>query len=535
MLVADWSRGSIKMAGCRRVAVYFATMSYEDPVKRREKGDGDLRVLLTPLSGPVYETSLHRLQRRNAEKVKSTNAEKVQEAKRRRLERNKRWKKANAEKVKEQKKRWRERNRERLREQKDRWRKANPEKVREQNERYRKADPEKVGERKQRYRKANPEKERERKERWRKANPEKVKEYLKGYRERENARLEVDEERLREAGRKSRERKQRYRKADPEKARERRERWRKANPEKVKEQRKRCRERENARLEVDEERLRETRRKARERQRRYRKAHPEKVDEQRKRERERKKVKESGKRRSERNREAENERGRRYYQAHKEQRNEARRKRYAKQKAILPPCDCGLCLACGSWAVTWQPAWHARLKAWSTPGPDSANEDQPLGELEDLPLDLLEPEAETLSIASTSEIDSELGDRLETLLADESDSEVETGPAMAPTRRSSRIAAMPTVSYLDWEEENSMLEILRRKAKLHSEAADRIVTRWELLDRRTERVDAIVEEMSVRVDPHYELDRFQTQLERQDVVMDVIVNEELFDSIGGQL
>ena len=79
-------------------------MSYEDPVKRREKGDGGLRVVLTPLTGPVYETSLHRLQRRNAEKVKSTNAEKVQEAKRRRLERVKEWKKANAEKVKEQKK-----------------------------------------------------------------------------------------------------------------------------------------------------------------------------------------------------------------------------------------------------------------------------------------------------------------------------------------------------------------------------------------------------------------------------------------------
>ena len=183
----------------------------------------------------------------------------------------------------------------------------------------------------------------------------------------------------------------------------------------------------------------------------------------------------------------------------------------------------------------WQPAWHARLKAWSTPGPDSAKEDQPLGELEDLPLDLLESEAETMSIASTSEIDSELGDRLETLLADESDSEVETGPATAPTRRSSRIAAMPTVSYLDWEEENPMWEILRRKAKLHSEAADRIVTRWELMDHRTERVDAIVEEMSVPVDPHHELDRFQAQLERQDVVMDVIVNEELFDFIGEQL
>ena len=100
------------------------------------------------------------------------------------------------------------------------------------------------------------------------------------------------------------------------------------------------------------------------------------------------------------------------------------------------------------------------------------------------------------------------GNRLETLLADESDSEVDTGPATTPTRRSRRIATMPAVSYQDWEEENPMLEILRRKAQLHAEAADRIVTRWELLDRRTERVDAIVEEMSADVDPRHELDRF---------------------------
>ena len=368
----------------------------------------------------------------------------------------------------------------------------------------------KARERKERWKKANPEKVKEQKQRWRERNREKAKEQRK----REKARLEVDEERLREARRKARERKQRWKKANPEKERERKQRWRKAHPEKVKEQRKR----EKARLEVDEERLREVRRKARERQRRYRQANSEKVKERR-----------------ERNREVENERGRRYHQTHKEQRNEARRVRKAQQKArSVPspplPCDCGLCLACGGWAVTWQPDWHARLKAWSTPRPDST-----LVELEDLPLDLLESEAETLSIASTSEIDSEWGDRLETLLEDESDSEVETGPATAPTRRSSRIATMPAVSYRDWEEENPMPKILERKAQLHAEAEDRIVTRWELLDRRTERVDAIVEEMSVGVDPRHELDRFQSQLERQDIAMDVMVSEELFDFVDGQL
>ena len=157
--------------------------------------------------------------------------------------------------------------------------------------------------------------------------------------------------------------------------------------------------------------------------------------------------------------------------------------------------------------------------------------------LEELPLDLLESETDTLSIASTSEIDSELGDRLEALLADESDSEVETVDKVeAPTRRSSRIATLPVVSYQDWEEEeNPMLELLRRKAQLHVEAEDRIVTRWELLDRRTERVDAIVEEMSMGVDPTRQLDRFHSQLERQDYVLDVMVSEELLDFVDDQL
>ena len=239
--------------------------------------------------------------------------------------------------------------------------------------------------------------------------------------------------------------------------------------------------------------------------------------------------------------EVEKEGSRRYYHDHREQRNEAKKRwrvdnRKDSGRPVPPPlpsCDCGLCLSCGGWAVTWKPDWHARLKAWSTQGPDSA-EDQPVAELEDLPMDILESEAETLSTASTSEIESELGDRLETLFADESDSEVETGPVTAPTRRSTRIATMPLVSYRDWEDD-PMPKTLRRKAKLHSEAADRIVTRWELLDRRTDRVNAVVEEMTLNVDPHHELDRFQTQLERQDAVMDVVVNEELFDFISGQL
>ena len=158
----------------------------------------------------------------------------------------------------------------------------------------------------------------------------------------------------------------------------------------------------------------------------------------------------------------------------------------------------------------------------------------PPSELEGVSIDILESEADTMSTASTSVVDSDLGDRLETMLADESDSEVETGPAPAKTRRSARIATMPLVSYRDWEDD-PMLEILERKARLHSEAADRIVARWELLAHRTNRVNTLVEEMTLNVDPHHELDRFQAQLERQEAVMDIAVNEELFDFISDQL
>ena len=102
--------------------------------------------------------------------------------------------------------------------------------------------------------------------------------------------------------------------------------------------------------------------------------------------------------------------------------------------------------------------------------------DWPAIELEDLTV--IESEVETLSTVSTSEVDSEWGDRLKTLLADEWDSEVETGPATAPTRRSARIAANPPVSYRELEDD-PMLEILEGKGRLHSEAAERIVRQWE--------------------------------------------------------
>ena len=283
---------------------------------------------------------------------------------------------------------------------------------------------------------------------------------------------------------------------------------------------------------------------------------------------------------SQKHREDVNETSRRCYHAHREQRNEAKkrwrannpdkaaaacrrwraknpdkvaknnRRRCRKRRVDEvvprkdPPCDCGVCLSCGGWSVSWKPEWHARLNAWlgsMTQGPNSVEavvvdrgEDQPALELEDLSTNIIESEAETMSTVSTSEVDSEWGDRLETLLADESDSEVETGPAPAPTRRSARIATIPPVSYREWEE-NPMLEILERKARLHSEATDQIVTRWECLVHRSDRVNTIAEEMTPNMDPHHQLDRFQAQLEREEAVMNVAVNEELFAFISGQL
>ena len=205
-----------------------------------------------------------------------------------------------------------------------------------------------------------------------------------------------------------------------------------------------------------------------------------------------------------------------------------------------PACDCGVCLFCGGWTVMWKPEWHARLNAWLvslTKGPDSVEidrvDDLPAieSEVDDPPI--IKSEVETLSTVSTSEVDSELGDRLEILLADESDSEVETGPTTAPTRQSARIAAKSTVSYQE-SVDDPMLEILERKGRLHSEAAERIVTRWELMWIRSDGVNTIVEDMAP-TDSTRQLDRFHAHLERENVPMDITVNDELFDFISDQL
>ena len=503
----------------------------EDPGKRV----GGLRVVLTPLTRVECRVYLDRLQRRKAatrDVECGTCAERAREravAKRRKLERVREWKKANPEKVREQKRKWREKNREKLREQKQphrekarekerRWEEKNREKLQERERERKQAHREKARERQRKWRQAHPEKWREQKQRYRQAHPEKV-------REQQRKRRQAHPEKVRE-----------WEQVHPEKRREQKQRWRKNNPEKVKAQKQRWR----AKRKADEERMRMAREKAREQKRRYREAHRE-VHREKKRarlKRWRQTNPEKFKAQRERNREANNARIRRYHEAHKEERNRARREKYARQQGrsvpppppLTPPCDCGVCLTCGGWGASWKPAWHARLNAFCT------KKDPPPTSLEELPLDLLESETETLSVASTSEIESEFGDRLDALLADESDSEGETVDKVeAPTRRSSRIATMPSVSYQDWEEENPMLELLRRKAQLHAEGEDRIVTRWEMLEHRTERVDAIVEEMSMGVDPTRQLDRFHSQLERQDHVLDVMVSEDLLDFVDAQL
>ena len=509
--------------------VSFVTMPYKDPEKRREflkrwreknretlnatrrkraqekKRVRELRVVLVPLTHDECQVPIERLQRRKAvarDIECRACAERVRErreaAKRRRLERNKAWKKANREKVREQKRKWREKNRERVNEQKRQWVEKNRERVNEQTRNRRG----KAREQKQRWRQDNRERNREQKQRWRQTSREKV-------REQKRKRRQAHPEKVREE-------QQRRRQADPEKVRAREQIWRDKNREKLREQK-----------------------------RQWRKNNPEKVVAQRQRElaaRARlRECRKKNKPKKGRNREADRASCRRYHAAHKEQCNRKRKERKYKQRGrpVPPPppppcdCDCGICVACGGWGVSWKPAWYARLDAFCAPKDQST----PATILEELPLDLLESETETMSLASTSEIGSELGDRLDSLLMDESDSEVETGDQVeAPTRRSTRIAKMPSVSYKDWDEEEKLMrEFLNRKTQLHADGVDRIVTCWELLEQRTKRVDAIVNEMSTGMDPTHQLDRFHSQLERQDYVLDVMVSEDLLDFVDGQL
>ena len=84
-----------------------------------------------------------------------------EERKARKRERNRKYYKANPEKVKEMKRKWRE---------------ANPEKVREYKRKYYEANREKVIERSRKWHEANPEKAREIRRKWYKTNPEKARE-----------------------------------------------------------------------------------------------------------------------------------------------------------------------------------------------------------------------------------------------------------------------------------------------------------------------------------------------------------------------
>ena len=467
----------------------------------------DLRVVLTPLTRDECQVPVERLQRRKAvardvecractERAR-VKAERVQEAKRRKREQNRAWKKANREKVREYKRQWRANNREKVREWKQTWYQNNREKVRKQKQQWVENNREKVREQKrqsEKRRSSDIEKRRERKRKWRENNREKV-------REQKRRQYQANPEKLREQQRT-------WYQNNREKVMDRKRQWRKDNPEKVRAQGKRRRER----LRADEARGQMFREKKRQQNEKWRHEHPEKVKAQRK--------------RWEENNPEKARASRGQYRERRKQRN---RQRGRPVPQPPPPCDCGLCVACGGWGAIWKPAWHARLNAFCPPA----------AILEELPMDLPESEVdtETLSLASTSEIESELGDRLDSLLMDESDSEVETTDKVeTPMRRSRRIAAMPSVSYKDWdEEERLMQEFLRRKEQLHADGVERIVARWELLEHRTERVDAIVEEMSMGMDPTHQLDRFHHQLERQDYVLDVMVSEDLLDFVDAQL
>ena len=112
------------------------TMKNKEKVKAQKKSEECLRVVLTPLTGPVFEACLQRLRRRQREQ----GLEKTRE-------RRKRWWKANPEKVREQKKRWWERKKE---------------------------SPEAVNERSRRYYRTHKEQHRETHEKWLEANKDRV-------------------------------------------------------------------------------------------------------------------------------------------------------------------------------------------------------------------------------------------------------------------------------------------------------------------------------------------------------------------------
>ena len=304
---------------------------------------------------------------------------------------------------------------------------------------------------------------------------------------------------------KRREKVKQWKKENREKVKAQKKRWRargkKENKEKAKERKKRWRERKNkeksdgglrviltpmsgvvfekclrrlrekkARGRV--ERCRETRKKWRENNRdrvlaydrKYRQQHPEAYREMRRRYRQEhtERRREAKKKWRANNRDKVAAYQRKYCHEHKEAVLNQQRERTKQQckgvdKVIYresppkdPECNCGLCLSCGGWAAPWKPEWLQRLDTWlvslSTPCLET------------------DSEAETLSTTCTSEVDSEWGDRLDALLANESDSEVETVsvPSVAPSRRSARIAARPPVCYGD-----PMPEVLERKIEWH--------------------------------------------------------------------
>ena len=77
------------------------------------------------------------------------------------IEKGKKYRQANPEKVRDGVNRWRQANPEKVRDGVNRWQQANPEKVRESSKRWRQANPEKVIESIKRWQQANPEKMRE--------------------------------------------------------------------------------------------------------------------------------------------------------------------------------------------------------------------------------------------------------------------------------------------------------------------------------------------------------------------------------------
>ena len=191
-----------------------------------------------------------------------------------------------------------------------------------------------------------------------------------------------------------------------------------------------------------------------------------------------------------------------------------------------PECNCGVCLSCGGWAAPWKPEWWQRLDTWwaslSTPCLETGSE------------------AETLSTACTSEVDSEWRDQLDALLANESDSEVKT--ASTPCLETDSEAETPSTAYTsevdsEWGDQLDALIANESDSEVETVSVPSVAP-----SRRSARITArppicCGDPMQEVLEPTRQLDRFHTQLTREGnfLPLDITIDNELFQYVESQL